>query len=121
MIVPTLLAEQGRVHAPDRRGQGDVAQHHDGRRGRGLRRRPLPQPRAHPQGGVLQGAGLLPLRRRRQEGHHERRRHPRRPQGQEGLLCQGDIIFPPNDLGKWDPHEVGEGSFISLLGGMLIV
>ena len=32
-------------------------------------------------------AGLLPLRGRDQEEHHVRRRDPRRPQGQEGVLC----------------------------------
>ena len=35
--------------------------------------------------------GLLPLGGRDQEEHHVRRRDPRRPQGQEGVLCQGEI------------------------------
>ena len=37
-------------------------------------------------------SGLLPLRGRDQEEHHVRCRDPRRPQGQEGVLCKGDKI-----------------------------
>ena len=48
-----MFAEQGRVHAADRRGEAELAQHHVGRRGRGVRRGPLPQPRPHTQGGIL--------------------------------------------------------------------